>query len=168
MAVVAAVAVPHTIAIIDRPRAHAAARYLASWMTRARTEALMRSATVALRFEQRDSGVYITEYMDGDRDGVRSRDIADGIDRLMQEPVQISQLFPRVSLALSDDVGGSDPVQTGRTTIMSFTPEGTATSGSIYLRGADGSQFAVRVLGATGRMRVLRYVPESRSWVEVM
>jgi hypothetical protein len=49
---------------------------------------------------------------------------------------------------------------------MSFTPSGTATSGTIYIRGRDGSQFAVRVLGATGRTRVLRYLPARKEWTD--
>ena len=51
---------------------------------------------------------------------------------------------------------------------MSFTPLGTASSGTLYLRGRDGSEYAVRVLGATGRTRVLRYEAITRTWVEVL
>ena len=51
---------------------------------------------------------------------------------------------------------------------MSFTPIGTATSRTLYLRGRDGSQYSVRVLGATGRTRVLRYVPATHQWIEVL
>jgi len=50
---------------------------------------------------------------------------------------------------------------------MSFSPMGSASSRTLYLRGADGSQYAVRVLGATGRTRVLRYVNASRTWIEL-
>jgi hypothetical protein len=52
--------------------------------------------------------------------------------------------------------------------LMSFTPIGTATSRTLYLRGRDASQYAVRVLGATGRTRVLRYVTATRQWIEVL
>lgn len=168
MAIVSGVAVSQTLSAINRPRTHAAARYLASWMVRARTEAVMRSTTVALRFEEQESGFLIGEFSDGDRDGVRSQDIAGGVDLPLQAVIRLSDLFPRVSLALSDEGGGVDPVQIGRTTLMSFTPHGTATSGTIYLRGVDGSQYAVRVLGATGRTRVLRYQANTGSWVEVL
>ena len=43
-----------------------------------------------------------------------------------------------------------------------------ATSGTIYLRGRDGSRVAVRVLGATGRTRVLRYVVPTGDWSETL
>ena len=35
---------------------------------------------------------------------------------------------------------------------------------TLYVQGAR-AQYAVRVLGATGRTRVLKYEPGSRSWV---
>jgi hypothetical protein len=48
--------------------------------------------------------------------------------------------------------------------LFSFSPLGTSSSGTFYLTGKDGSRFAVRVLGATGRSRLLRYVPASDEW----
>jgi hypothetical protein len=50
---------------------------------------------------------------------------------------------------------------------MSFSAVGTSSSRTIYVRGADGSEYAVRVLGATGRTRVLRYLAASRTWIDV-
>ena len=61
---------------------------------------------------------------------------------------------------------GADPLRIGSSNLLSFTPFGTATPGTIYVRGRDGTQLAVRVLGATARARVLRYVPRTREWVE--
>jgi hypothetical protein len=49
---------------------------------------------------------------------------------------------------------------------MSFTPVGTSTPGSIYLRGADGTQLVVRVVGATGRARVLKRINPNR-WINL-
>jgi len=70
--------------------------------------------------------------------------------------------FPRVILSLSD------PPDATTSVLMSFTPLGTSSSGTLYLRGRDGSRYAVRVLGGTGRTRVLRYEAKSRTWVEVL
>jgi hypothetical protein len=50
---------------------------------------------------------------------------------------------------------------------VSFTPDGTASSGTVYVRGRGGAQYAVRVLGATARTRVLRYDVERREFVDV-
>jgi hypothetical protein len=68
-------------------------------------------------------------------------------------------------LSLSDP---SEALAPETSALLSFTPTGTASSRTLYVRGRDGSQYAVRVLGATGRTRVLRYAPAIRAWVEVL
>jgi len=57
----------------------------------------------------------------------------------------------------------SDGVRIGTSRILTLGPDGTATSGTLYVRGRRG-QFAVRILGATGRTRVLRFDPASGQW----
>jgi hypothetical protein len=59
---------------------------------------------------------------------------------------------------------GADPIRLGRGNSISFTPLGTATSGSVYVLGRGGAQYAVRVFGETGRTRVLKFDPRLRSW----
>jgi Tfp pilus assembly protein FimT len=168
LCVLAAVGVPEILQSIKRPRAQAAVRYLAARMVRARTHAVMRSATVALRFQTDNVGFTVSEYLDGNRNGVKTTEITSGTDRLIEPGSHLPDLFPRVSIAFSQDGATFDPVQIGSTTLMSFTPQGTATSGSIYVRGEDGSQYAVRVLGATGRVRIVRYDAASHTWVDVL
>ena len=60
---------------------------------------------------------------------------------------------------------GLEPV-TAEGVLFSFTPLGTSSSGTFYVTGRDGSRFAVRVLGATGRARLLRYLPASDEWTD--
>ena len=50
-----------------------------------------------------------------------------------------------------------DPVQIGSSTLLSFSPTGACTSGTLFIRGLRSTQFAVRVLGATGRTRVFEF-----------
>lgn len=160
-----AVAIPQTVSTIERSRGAAAARYLASRMRLARSQAVSRSATIALRFVEGPPGITITAIQDGNRNGVRAGDIDSQIDRPIDAPVMLSDLFPGVEIGLTSDTPGTDPVQLGSSNILSFTPYGTASSGSVYVRGRDGTQWVVRVLGATGRTRVLKYVPASGEWV---
>jgi len=155
--VLAAIAVPAVLAGLDRSRVRAAARFLSARMTLARAQAVARSAAVALRFAD-DAGVTsLTAYADGNGNGVRSRDIESGDDPLLDAPVRLSDLFPGVVIS-SLAIGASG--------LLSFTPEGTATSGTIVIRGRDGTVFAVRVFGVTGRTRVLRYDAGTRDFVE--
>ena len=165
IAVLSAIAVPQSLATADRARASAAVRYLASRMAMARSHAVMRSANVALRFDEDRAGITFQMFVDGNRNGVRVRDIEASVDRPLDTPAHLSDLFPGVAIAVSGEAG-SDPLRIGSSNLLSFAPLGTATSGSIYVRGRDGSQFAIRILGATGRVRVQRYVSRTGAWVD--
>ena len=163
-AVLAAAAVPSLTAGIERTRTASAARYLAGRFASARSFAVSRSANVAVLVTV-DGDVSITAlYADGNGNGVRTREIAAGIDPPVGDPVRFSDQFPHVLLSLDDP----DQGQASETSaLLSFTPLGSASSRTVYVRGRDGSRYAVRVLGATGRTRVLRYVAATKAWVEV-
>ena len=165
IAVLSALAIPSALASVDRARATAAARYLASRMAMARSHAVMRAATVALRFDEGAAGMTFQMFVDGNRNGVRTRDITSRVDRPLDAPARLSDLFPGVAIAASSDLG-SDPLRIGSSNLLSFTPLGTARSGSVYVRGADGTQFAIRILGVTGRVRVQKYRPATKTWVD--
>ena len=165
MAILAAMSIPQTTATIERSRTLAAARYLATRVAWTRTQAVAHSANVALAFVADDDTYTVGAYSDGNRNGVRTRDIATGVDPVVEAPVRFSDLFPRVSLFLSDPAvaQAADPGA-----LISFSPVGTASSRTLYVRGRDNSQYAVRVLGVTGRTRLLRYVEATRQWIEVL
>jgi hypothetical protein len=161
----AAVAIPQFLTGLDRSRAWAAARYLAGRMNAARAHAVLRSSHVALRFVEDRAGISFQTFVDDNQNGVRTADIIAAVDRPLDVPTRLPELFPGVDIALAPELG-RDAVRVGLSGLLSFTPLGTATSGSIYIRARDGTQLAVRVLGATGRTRVLRYVPHTGDWVE--
>jgi len=165
VAVLAAAALPQLSAGIEHSRTVGAARYLASRLALARAQAVARSANVAVLLTAADGTFMVGTYADGNGDGVRTRDITAGIDSLIDVPIRLSNLFPRVALFLNDPAATST---FDTSALMSFSPLGTASSRTLYLRGADGSQYAVRVLGATGRTRVLRLVASNGAWVEVL
>ena len=48
--------------------------------------------------------------------------------------------------------------------MLACAPAGTATSGTVYIRGRGAVQYGVVVLGATGRTRVVRFDPVTRQW----
>ena len=161
--VLSAVAIPQVLATIESSRSLAAARYLSSRLMLARMLAVQRSAAVAVRFDSDARGFRLATYQDGNGNGVRSLDIAARIDRELDQPVRLFELVPGVDFSLAAD---GDPIQLSGTSLLTFTPGGTATSGSVYLRGRDGSQYVVRILGATGRARVLRYDTQQGQWIE--
>jgi Tfp pilus assembly protein FimT len=162
--ILAAAAVPQLTATIERTRTSSAARYLAGRLAFVRTQAVARSANVALVLTPASDTSTLAIYVDGNGNGVRVRE-AGGVDQLLSAPVRFSTMFPHVTISTQDP---ADPPAAETTALMSFTPLGTASSGTLYLRGRDGSQYAVRVLGGTGRTRVLRFDAATRTWVEVL
>jgi hypothetical protein len=173
VATLSAAVVPRTLAGLDEARGLAAARYVAGQVQWARWEAAAHGVSVGLRFEDGDDGVLrCASYMDGDADGLRTRDIDGGIDPLVRTAMRLSETFPGADFILDPDVppvgqarpdGNPNPIRLGNTMILSVSPVGTATSGTVYV-GAGRAQFAVRILGATGRARVLSFDPATREW----
>ena len=103
-------------------------------------------------------------------------DIDHGIDQSIAPAARLTDYLGLITLRINRDVpepetgapltAGSDPLRIGRSTLLSFSPLGTATSGTLYLAAPAGPQMAVRILGSTGRMRVLRFDTTTRQWRE--
>ena len=170
--IVAALSVPATTSVLDEVRTAMAARYLEGRILSARAAAIRRSAPIALRFEATDADYRVSEYLDGNGNGVRSAEIAARIDPELAPPQRLGHLFPGVTFGLLPglpDVDGArdtgtDGVRIGVSRLLSLGPDGTSSSGTLYVRGRRG-QYAVRILGATGRTRVLRFHPGTMGWV---
>ena len=155
--IIAAASVPPLAAALDRSRAQGAARFVQARMMLARARAGARGAVVALRFTGTPDDATITTYFDRNRNGVRTTDITAGIDRAEAPGIILQSAFRGVAV---------EPL-TAAGVLFSFTPLGTSSSGTFYFTGRDGSRFAVRVLGATGRTRLLRYAEASGEWRDV-
>jgi prepilin-type N-terminal cleavage/methylation domain-containing protein len=165
MVIVGGAAIPLAHGTVDRSRAAGAANYVAGRLTLARFEAVRRSARVAIRFVERGDGYWLQTYIDGNRNGVRTSDIEGGIDTPITAEERLDYHFSGIAFGIQSGVTGidagpfntSDPIQIGNTTLLSFSPTGSSTSGTLFIRGLRGHQFAVRVLGATGRTRILEF-----------
>jgi len=155
-----------------------AADELSSVLALARSTALRRDANVAVRFNVRSGErVEFALYRDGDGDGVRNADIEDGIDPRIS-PMHRLRHFGRAvrfgfPAGLRPTVPGDpshhltrlgDPIRFNRSDLASFSPLGSATPGSLYFTAGRRELWVVRLLGRSGRVRVLRYDPASRRW----
>jgi type II secretory pathway pseudopilin PulG len=134
VAVMAAAAIPQSIAALDRSRTKAAARHLAAWVALARMEAVKRGVYVALCFGGSGLSTSLSMFADGNGNGVRTRDIQRRIDRRIDSRVRLFDQFPGVQY---------EDVRIGSSTLLSISPLGTATSGTLYLRGRDGTRMGV-------------------------
>ena len=174
--VLAGVAVPFLITARDGSQVTAAARYLSAQAMLARSRALQHGAAVGLRFEREGSRYRFAVYVDGDGDGIRRADLASGVDRPLGGFQRLQDAYPLVRFELDPAVppvassspagANADPVRLGQGDTLTFSPLGSATSGSLYLRGRSGHQCALRVLGATGRIRLLCFDRGASAWSE--
>lgn len=171
--VLGAVAVPQLNAAVDEVRAAGAARYLSTKFQQARMEAVVRSTPVGWQFVATPSGYTYTPYVDGNGNGIRSTDIQKGTDQRIGPVDRLGDQFPGVDFGVipglpAIDSGGTppgtDPIRLGSSNILTFTPLGTSTSGTVYLKGRRQVQYAIRVLGETGKTRLLKFDPRTRSW----
>ena len=156
------VGMPTLLAARDDIRADGAASFLVGELRLARMEALRRNVQVAVRFEVDGDDYLLAFYLDGNGNGVRSADIASGVDALLRPRERLRQSFPGVGFGFESDVPDLDgassaenpnPIRFGSSRMVSFSPTGTSSSGTVYLRGRGHRQLAVRVLGGTGRIR---------------
>lgn len=172
-AVLCGIAVPTAYATQQRDEGRMAARHLANRLQVARLDAIRRNAAVAMRFDPTEPGL-MRLYQDSDGDGVSQRDIDRGEDPAIESATRLRDYFGTAALRVAADVpapegggvitGGSDPIRLGNSNLLSFTPQGGATGGTLYLAATDDPQLCIRIVGATGRIRVLRFDRATGAW----
>jgi Tfp pilus assembly protein FimT len=170
--VLVGMALPIGVDAIDDLHTASAARFLAARIAANRMDAISRSRAIGVRFQPSTPDYQFAAFADGNGNGVRTAEITAGIDSPVGKSRQLSDDFPRVRFGLaigSPDVDGvrntsADGVRIGTPRILTVSPDGTATSGTLYVQGRR-AQYAVRVLGATGRTRVLKYDAGARAWI---
>ena len=157
-------------------RAEAAARFLVAQIRQARQEALQRSTTVGVRFEPDGDRIRFRLYADGNGNGLRTRDVQDAIDlplgvaRSLEDDFGatfgVSRALPPIDAGGDRLEPGDSPIHVGSSRIVSFGANGRGSSGTVYVRGRGDQQFAVRIFGQTGRVRLLQYRAADAQWVE--
>lgn len=142
----------------------------------ARMRAIARGRHAGLKFIRVGNEWSFAVYDDGDGDGLRNDDIARNIDKLVAPPRPVLPESRAINIGLlgvtikdpdGDDLTPSDsPVQFGRSLLCSFSPFGESTPGTIYITDRGRDLWAVRVYGATAKIRVTRYDRGTRKWVQ--
>ena len=108
-------------------------------------------------------------FLDGNNNGIRNADVLSGVDRRLRGPVQLRRALGDVNLGFLDtpvpqipprrgfipDV--DDPIKFGRSDIISFSPQGDSSSGTIYLAcHSQNEMYALVLFGATSRLTLWR------------
>ena len=170
-ATLATVSVPQFMLSVDEFRAAGAARYVAARLQQARARAITRNHDTALRITRDTRGYVMSVVEDGNQNGVLSHDVQDGIDLFIGPSEHLADQFagvdfgalPAIPGAEGSTAPGTDPIRLGVADSVTFTPLGTATPGSLYLRGQR-AQYVVRIYGESGRTRILKYSVQTRTW----
>lgn len=171
-----AVSLPAAAHLRDAGRAAAGARVFTSGFGAARFKSLAMHRSVGLFFERGPSGWSWREVEDGNGNGLSTAEIRSGTDRSVSGPYRLEGIVPGVVLGfppggpfpkIPPDRGSldtTDPVQFGRSDIVSFAPGGTSSSGTLYLTDRHEGLYAVVVYGPTVRLRVWRFLPREGRW----
>jgi type II secretory pathway pseudopilin PulG len=169
-------AVPEFLIALDDTRASGAMYHISGRLQRARMEAVTRSAMVGMKFTQSAAGYSYAVYLDGNRNGVLSRDIQSGIDPLIMSAERLPDQFPGIEFGAIPglppvDPGGTppgtDPIRLGSANMASFSAVGTSSSGTVYIRSRRNAQYAVRIFGDTGKTRMLKFDARTRLWKQL-
>ena len=161
----AAIAVPSIKAYAVEAHLMGAARQFKGTFRLARSTAIRLGVYTAIRFESSGRVWSYSVYADGDFDGVQSADIASGRDWRVAGPFPLNGGAPGVRLGINPSVPNippetgwlnpnDDPIRFGNSNMLSFSPLGTATPGTLYLAG-ETRQAAVRVTGGSARVRMM-------------
>ncbi|MEJ2581093.1 MAG: hypothetical protein P8127_05550 [Acidobacteriota bacterium] len=164
LAIVISIALPDLGELRRAAALRAAAGQLKGLLFRCRAFAVMNACSTAAVFEERADGSWRCFIaVDGDGDGIRSRDIRAKVDPVVGEILHFEAGGAGLGILQGEyvpDPSGrgrlrgnlSDPVRAGRGNIITFTPRGTATPASLYLTDRRARMRVLRVYGGTGRV----------------
>ncbi len=159
-------------AIKEKSASEALVRTVQAATSEARGRSIGEGVKYGIAFKEESDRVYITIYKDDDFDGITKEDIEKSIDK----PISLPELLTKenAQIAIPEGVekdpsgknlSGNDPIMFGKGDILTFSPKGTATPGTLYIKeGSGGDGWAIRVTGIDGRIRV--YKCKNKNWLE--
>ena len=159
LALVLFIAIPGGVSFAQEYRLRGASVYMRGFIRQVRAQAAAKNTYVGIVFEEVDGQPEFTVHVDGNGNGIRRADIDAGIDKRIRDPWRLTSQFPGVRYGSPpQDLAPEFPaLRIGRSQVLSFSPIGLSTSGTLFLSNELGSIYAIIVLGATGKVRVARY-----------
>jgi Tfp pilus assembly protein FimT len=161
---------------LSRARVTAATAEMGQTLARLRARAIAERRRVGLRFRTVAGRTTFAVYADGDGDGLRSDDIANGTDPLLEAERDLPSRYEGIDFGLLPQAvpdvppqsgslpPGSDPVRFGSTDTVTFTPWGTASTGTLFISDGRDTVMAVVLYGHTGRIRTWRLDRSLGQW----
>jgi hypothetical protein len=171
------VAVPSLATLAAAGRAASGARHLAGTFQALRWKAVAQGTSHGLYFAQHGAGWAWWEVEDGNGNGLRTAEVASGVDRVRGGPYRLEAIlehtrlgfppgdrFPAVPPGSGFIRDTRDPVQFGASDLVSFGPLGTASTGTAYVTDGRHRLYAVVLFGPTAKLRVCRYDTRTGRW----
>ena len=177
LAAAAAVAVPAGADLLSSARAEAGASAMATTFRALRFKSVALHRCRGLLFERSGTGWIYREVEDGNGNGLRTAEVRSGVDRTVSGPHRLEDdvekatpgippggPFPEIPPGRETLTESSDPVQFGSSDLVSFSPAGSASSGTLYVTDRRNGLAAVVLYGPTARVRVWRFNSWTRRW----
>ena len=155
----------------------AGARYLAVTLAALRWKSVAEGRAHGLYFAEDERGWSWVEVRDGNGNGLRAAEVRDGIDERLDRPRRLEEIASGVVLGFPE--GGpfpeippkrgwidnlDDPIRIGNTPLLSFSPLGTSSSGTLYITDRKTRLYAIVLYGHTAKLRVWRYSAPGGAW----
>ena len=154
----------------------AAAREFAVLFQALRWKSVNENRNVGLFFEQSAGAWHWFEVGDGNGNGLRSAEVRNGTDVKRSGPHRLETTHRGVRLGFPTGqtvpdipprtgvLGGTDPIRFGRSDLISFSPRGRSSSGTLFVTDGRHRLFGVRLYGAATRIRVWRWDDREMQW----
>jgi len=170
-----AIATPGVMRLRDEVSLRSAVHETSVAFYLARSYAISRNRNVGLKFRRNGDRYEWALYADGNGNGVRTAEIASGVDRFLgvTYPWTRNDVMPGIMTGTRVPDPGSpghyldhpeDPIRFNASDICSFSSMGESTPGSVYLWNAHDGMAVLRVFGQTAKLRSLYYRRGDREW----
>ena len=177
VAMAVAVTLPAAAMLRDGGRAAAGARTMATLLSAQRWKSVSGRRVRGLQFRKIGNAWTWREVADGNGNGLRTAEITRGVDPVLSQDDALERQVQDVRIGLPPGgpypeappgtgslTAGDDPVRFGRSDLVSFSPVGSASSGTLYVTDGRSGLFAIVLYGPTARLRVWRFLPLERRW----
>ena len=174
-AAVTALVAPGVFQLSAAQAVRSSAGEVRAMLFQARALALSRGRYVGVKFRKNGNRYEWALYGDGNGNGIRTAEIAKGIDPPLGIAIPWSRndVLPGILKGSRVPDPGSpgkaldrldDPIRFNASDICSFSPIGESTPGSIYLWDGHDRMAVVRVFGRTAKVRTLYYQRGEKEW----
>ena len=145
------------------------AREIVSSLEKCRWRAFRERCYTGVLIGQKQSGYEFSFFLDGNGNGIRTLDIGKGTDPSIDRPVPIRRASGDIEAAVlkmgapeippkKGMLDATDPVKFGKSSIISFSPDGQSSSGTLYLScHSQKRMYAIVLYGPTARISLWKY-----------